>query len=135
MLYVETGNRSRRDSFVANWVGGAQLSGTQRRRLMAALRIAHRVLGIKRDKLGLGTLGGAGSGTRALGTGLEAMDVDAHGGFGPFGGRLAAWASPVALAIGLMTIPPAAHAQTSLGGATTTSNGGIAIGGGNFCDT
>src|SRR3954468_23312178 len=48
----------RRTRFAANWVVGADgASWTQRRRLMAVLRRAHRVLGLKRDQLGLGGLG------------------------------------------------------------------------------
>ncbi|HKU93992.1 MAG TPA: hypothetical protein VJR58_01895, partial [Vineibacter sp.] len=58
-----TGNHFRRNKrpvggFAGNWVAGAEHgSRSLRRRLMAVLRRAHRVLGMKRDQLGLGTLG------------------------------------------------------------------------------
>ncbi|MDX8499363.1 YadA-like family protein [Mesorhizobium sp. VK4C] len=47
--------------FAGNWVSGAADSRSLRRRLMAALRNAHRVLGVKRNRLGLGMLGGGAS--------------------------------------------------------------------------
>lgn len=54
-------NRRHCTSFAGTWLSGAQTIGwTQRRRLMAALRMAHRVLGVNRNKLGLGALGFGG---------------------------------------------------------------------------
>jgi autotransporter adhesin len=48
----------RRARFVGNWlVGTTEESRGLRRRLMACLRLAHRVLGLKRDRLALGVLG------------------------------------------------------------------------------
>ena len=47
-------------SFTGNWVSGAAETRSLRRRLMAALRSAHRVLGMRRKNMGLGTLGVGG---------------------------------------------------------------------------
>ncbi|RUW23881.1 calcium-binding protein, partial [Mesorhizobium sp. M1A.F.Ca.IN.020.06.1.1] len=47
--------------FAGNWVPGAADSRSLRRRLMAALRNAHRVLGLKRDRLGHGMLSAGGA--------------------------------------------------------------------------
>ena len=57
---IETASNGRRNAELAqNWTPGANGMGwSQRRRLMAVLRRAHRVLGMKRDTLGLGALGG-----------------------------------------------------------------------------
>ena len=56
--------------FAGNWVAGAQHgSRALRRRLLAVLRRAHRVLGLKRDRLGLGTLG-VGSAVGRAGGGI-----------------------------------------------------------------
>ncbi|MDW6025961.1 YadA-like family protein [Mesorhizobium sp. BAC0120] len=88
--------------FAGNWVFGAADSRPLRRRLMAALRMAHRSLGMKRDRLGLGALGA--SGVARLG-GLIAIG-----------------------SLGLFTSP--AGANDALGGATVASPtvGAIAIG-------
>ncbi|WP_407148556.1 beta strand repeat-containing protein [Bradyrhizobium sp. ORS 86] len=52
----------RRAGFVLSWVAcGDGDSRSLRRRLLAMLREAHRMLGVKRDRLGLGTLGIGGS--------------------------------------------------------------------------
>jgi hypothetical protein len=61
------GRTTRRGSerFSANWVSGD--SRSLRRRLMAALRNAHRVLGMRRKGLGLGTLGAGNILAAALG--------------------------------------------------------------------
>ena len=65
MIEAETASnaRSRRSNFGGNWINGLDGAGwSQRRRLMAVLRRAHRVLGLKRDRLGLGSLGGGMAG-------------------------------------------------------------------------
>ena len=49
-----------RRGFAGNWVTGGDGSRSQRRRLMATLRLAHSVLGMGRKRLGLGTLGVGG---------------------------------------------------------------------------
>ena len=46
--------------FVGNWIAGAADSRSVRRRLMAVLRNACRVLGMRRKGLGLGALGSGG---------------------------------------------------------------------------
>ncbi len=52
----------RRVGFVRNWVArGDADSRSLRRRLLAVLRSAHRILGAKRDRLGLGSLGVGGA--------------------------------------------------------------------------
>src|SRR3954468_23761334 len=56
----------RRTRFAANWVVGAEgASWSQRRRLMAVLRRAHRVLGIDHKDMGVGSLG-FGGGARSV---------------------------------------------------------------------
>jgi hypothetical protein len=52
---------ARRAGFVRNWVANVDAGGRAlRRRLMAVLRLAHRTLGARRDRLGLGSLGAGG---------------------------------------------------------------------------
>jgi len=56
--YNSTSQKALRTGFAENWIRANGTSWSQRRRLMAVLRRAHRVLGVKRDRLGLGPLGG-----------------------------------------------------------------------------
>src|SRR5437899_3234832 len=54
--------RRGRTGFVRSWVAsGDAESHSLRRRLLAVLRQAHRALGMKRDRLGLGSLGAGGA--------------------------------------------------------------------------
>ncbi|MFC0207892.1 hypothetical protein ACFFJ2_05700, partial [Chelativorans intermedius] len=54
------------EAFTRNWVCGAGLHRSLRRRLMAVLRQAHRALGMGRKRLGLGALGVGGAVSVAL---------------------------------------------------------------------
>jgi autotransporter adhesin len=66
---------NRRNLFVGNWLGGnGSLTRARRRRLMAILRMAHRVLGIRRKRLGLGALEMGGS----IALSVAPADVVAH---------------------------------------------------------
>lgn len=47
-----------RGGFSGNWMAGASESRSLRRRLMAVLRLAHRVLGVRRKKYGARPVGG-----------------------------------------------------------------------------
>ncbi|MEI4482924.1 YadA-like family protein [Phyllobacterium sp. CCNWLW183] len=84
-----------------NWVRSGDRS--HRRRLMAILRLAHRVLGVQRKGLGLGTLGVGGNlhSTTALG------------------------ALTMSIALGFSG---AAHAQYQAGGGSATGGNAVAIG-------
>lgn len=92
--------RRRSVCLAGNWINGENEGGRSlRRRLMAVLRMAHRVLGVRRDRLGCGILG--------------------------FGGSLAC----VALAaVATFVIAGPAHAQYAAGGGSATAGGSIAIG-------
>ncbi|MDZ5699829.1 hypothetical protein [Chelativorans sp. M5D2P16] len=63
-----------RRGFVDNWISGAAESRSLRRRLMAVLRMAHSVLGMRRGRLGLGTLGIGGS-IAAVALGMSATSA------------------------------------------------------------
>lgn len=84
-----------------NWIRSGDRS--RRRRLMAILRLAHRVLGVQRKSLGLGMLGVAGNlrSTTAIG------------------------ALTMIIALG---VSGAAHAQYQAGGGTATGTSSVAIG-------
>ncbi|WEX75349.1 YadA-like family protein [Sinorhizobium numidicum] len=85
--------------FAASCSSGAHKGNRSlRRRLMMALRLAHRVLGPRRDRLGCGMLG--------------------------IGGSLAGVASAAAM----LVIATPAQAQYAAGGGTATASGSIAIG-------
>jgi len=85
--------------FAGNWIAGGDIgSRSVRRRLMAVLRMAHRVLGMRRKGHGLGMLGN--------------------------GGTLAA----AVVAIGLTGIASPALAQYAAGGGTATGSGSVAVG-------
>src|SRR4051812_4590805 len=102
----------RRTRFAANWVVGAEgASWSQRRRLMAVLRRAHRVLGVDHKDMGVGSLG-FGGGVRSV---------------------LPASASPASVigglaAIAALGLPAPAHAQYAAGNGTATGAQSIAIG-------
>ncbi len=98
-----------RRRFAGNWIPGAVDTPSQRRRLMAVLRMAHRVLGVRRKGLGLGTLGG-GSGSVAVSSASSTGVI----------GSLA-----VIIAFG--SIAPA-HAQYAAGGGSATGGDAVAIG-------
>ena len=115
MSGYESQNNHRTD-FAANWVVGAQgASWSQRRRLMAVLRRTHRVLGLKRDKLGLGGLGTTSPSSLAESS-ASASDfaIERTGKTGLLTG--------VALAaLTVVTVPQPALAQTALGNGTVTN--------------
>ncbi|MER9258134.1 YadA-like family protein [Mesorhizobium sp. M0619] len=100
-------------SFVGNWIAGAADSRSVRRRLMAVLRMAHRVLGFGRKNMGLGTLGSGTSVRSALACGVSPASML---------GGLAALA-----ALGLAT---PAQAQYQAGGGSATGGNAVAIGNG-----
>ncbi|WP_352803218.1 hypothetical protein [Mesorhizobium sp. M0292] len=100
-------------SFVGNWIAGAADSRSVRRRLMAVLRMAHRVLGFGRKNMGLGTLGSGTSVRSALACGVSPASML---------GGLAAIA-----ALGLAT---PAQAQYQAGGGSATGGNAVAIGNG-----
>ncbi|HYC94321.1 MAG TPA: YadA-like family protein [Sphingomicrobium sp.] len=98
--------------FTGNWFAGAgEGSWSQRRRLMALLRRAHRVLGVNRKDLGVGSLGLGGPRSALLASASPASMI----------GGLA-----VLAAIGL--VPGPASAQYAAGGGTATGGGSVAIG-------
>ncbi|TIV25778.1 MAG: hypothetical protein E5V90_25835, partial [Mesorhizobium sp.] len=74
--------------FAGNWVSGAIDSRALRRRLMAALRSAYRVLGMRRRRgMGLGTLGVGGALAVALGAiGVVAFPQSASADYAAGGG-------------------------------------------------
>ncbi|WP_032907968.1 hypothetical protein, partial [Mesorhizobium sp. LNHC252B00] len=60
--HISNGSFARAVNFAGHWIAGAgHGSRSTRRRLMAVLRMAHRVLGLGRKNMGLGTLGVGGS--------------------------------------------------------------------------
>jgi len=100
--------------FVGSWIPGADGgSRSQRRRLMAVLRMAHRVLGIDRKDLGVGSLG-FGGGTRSV---LLASASSR----GIIGGLVA---------VAALGAAAPAHAQYSAGGGNATGTRAISIGSG-----
>jgi trimeric autotransporter adhesin len=101
-------SRPRGRGFSENWIhGGATLP--VRKRLIAALRLAHRVSGLKNKRLGLG-----------LGLGLERL-----GG----GMRLSRWALALGAVVSISAGAPAANAQINFGPPNTVSVGVLAPGG------
>ena len=54
---AQAGSRKDRGGFVQQWVGGASLGWSARRRIMAILRSSCMVLGISRKSRALGSLG------------------------------------------------------------------------------
>ncbi len=90
--------------FADGWLpGAAGMHWTTRRRIMAVLRMAYRVLGLKRDRLGLGALGAGGAGSLgavSIGGGATGVGQAAHGALASFfsGPGLLAGASLIALA-------------------------------------
>ncbi|WYJ40193.1 hypothetical protein HAP54_000004285 [Bradyrhizobium sp. 2S1] len=79
---------------------------------MTVLRQAHRRLGVKRDRLGLGTLGVSGAVTPRL-----------------FSGGFEGWASFVLVAASFAAIPQTANAQAyQAGGGSATGGNAVAVG-------
>ena len=114
MIEAETASNahSRHSNFGGNWINGPHGAGwTQRRRLMAVLRRAHRVLGVDRKELGVGSLGFGGGARSAL--------LSSASPAGMIGGLAAI------VALGL---PSAAQAQTAVGNGTASGAQSIAIG-------
>ncbi|OWK24218.1 hypothetical protein AJ87_23535 [Rhizobium yanglingense] len=75
-----------RFGFANDRMAGESGDRSRRRRLMAVLRMAHRVLGFRRKGLGLGTLG-AGGGLAAIAIGLA---TPAHAQYAAGGGTASA---------------------------------------------
>ncbi|WNJ93558.1 YadA-like family protein [Bosea sp. 685] len=104
-----------RGGFTGNWVSGGGESRSLRRRLMAVLRMAHRVLGVSRKGLGLGSLGVGGA---------LAVPLVALGGIG--------WVSPAqAQAVSCAASPYNAYNGTAscMGlSATASGTGATALG-------
>ncbi len=114
--------------FASNWVAGAdQPSKSLRRRLMAALRLAHRALGMKRDRLGLGALGtgGAVGGATLAVAGTAAAPATLFGVLRRARGLYAA----VSLATLAAQLPTQAFAQVLVGpGSTNPGSASTAVG-------
>src|SRR5580704_808882 len=85
--------------FAGNWISAKTYTRSLRRRLMSILRLAYRVLGMRRKGLGLGTLGIG----KALAVAIGAMSITA--------------------------VPQVASAQNySAGGGSATGTSAVAIG-------
>ncbi|TIS50537.1 MAG: calcium-binding protein [Mesorhizobium sp.] len=83
--------------FIGNWMFGAADSRSLRRRLMAALRNAHRVLGMRRDRLGHGMLGAGASLACVASAVALAFTTPAHAQYAAGGGSAT---TPDSIAIG-----------------------------------
>src|SRR3954469_16423726 len=98
-----------RTRFAANWVVGAEgASWSQRRRLMAVLRRAHRVLGVDHKDMGVGSLG--------FGGGVRSVLLASASPASVIGGVVGAL-----FAVGLVT-PQAAFGQTAIGNGVLTNS-------------
>ncbi|BCH35348.1 collagen-binding protein [Mesorhizobium sp. L-8-10] len=111
-----------RRGFVGNWVSDGGDSRSQRRRLIAVLRMAHRVLGMKRSRLGLGTLG-AGTAVGALVGGIGIMIPQTA--FAQVAIGNGTLANP---ACGLATSAVAQATAIGCGATATGTSGSVAIG-------
>ena len=122
------GNSGRTDigrEFAHSWVGDGSDNRSLRRRLMGVLRRAHRVLGVKRDALGLGSL--------AFGGKVASTCIGAPGtACATTGGLIASEAKHLLAGIALLALSVSfaapAHAQYAAGGGSATGADSIAIG-------